>query len=85
MELQLNDLVRIKWGRLEYVEKVEEHRNNYFKTSNFLIRDDFTARPQHPTPYMFYYSIKKVWRLDEHDNYIRIYPEPEEEEKGKDY
>lgn len=85
MELQLNDLVHIQWGRLEFVEKIEEHcrHNNYFKTSNFLIRDDFIASHQHPTPYTFYFSIKKVWRLDESGNYILIYPEPEKEETAK--
>lgn len=35
MKLQVNDLVHIKCGRSEYVEKIEgqQHHNNYFKRS----------------------------------------------------
>lgn len=76
MDLQINDIVLIKCRDLEYVERVEKCHDGYFETRSFAIQLDGIVEPCFGS--VECYSLEKIWRLDEHDDYIRIYPEREE-------
>lgn len=85
MELKVKDVVLIEvknnsknFTLLEEINAKYDEGIKEYITQNFRILKRFFEVKSLLPHFDGICKLLKVWRLDENDNYIRIYPEPEE-------